>query len=110
MYRKGTGNDKQRIDSRNRTLFLYRNFSQAIKKIIALGFFSTDRIVKQEVRVTTRVGIGLSVLANKQSHIYIEVVFQTAMNKKTFAKQISVVLSFVFVSFVKFWGSFDFAL
>ena len=30
MYKKGTGNDKQRKDEGNRTLCLYRNFSQAI--------------------------------------------------------------------------------
>ena len=30
MYKKGTGNDKQRKDAGNRTLFPYRNFSQAI--------------------------------------------------------------------------------
>ena len=30
MYKKGTGNDKQRKDAGNRTLCPYRNFSQAI--------------------------------------------------------------------------------
>ena len=36
MYKKGTGNDKQRKDAGNRTICPYRNFSQAIR-----GF--TDR-------------------------------------------------------------------
>ena len=30
MYKKGTGNDKQRKDAGNRMLCAYRNFSQAI--------------------------------------------------------------------------------
>ena len=30
MYKKGTGNDKQRKDAGNRTICPYRNFSQAI--------------------------------------------------------------------------------
>ena len=30
MYKKGTGNDKQRKDAGNRMLCLYRTFSQAI--------------------------------------------------------------------------------
>ena len=30
MYKKGTGNNKQRKDAGNRTLCPYRNFSQAI--------------------------------------------------------------------------------
>ena len=36
MYKKGVGNDKQGKDAGNRTLCLYRNFSQAIKLCIIL--------------------------------------------------------------------------
>ena len=32
MYKKGTGNDKQRKDAGNRMLCPYRNFSQAIRR------------------------------------------------------------------------------
>ena len=32
MYKKGAGNDKQRKDAGNRTLCLYRNFSQAMSE------------------------------------------------------------------------------
>ena len=43
MYKKGTGNDKQGKDAGNRTLCLYRNFSQAINPLITWPTH-TDRV------------------------------------------------------------------
>ena len=51
MYKKGTGNDKQRKDAGNRTLCPYRNFSQAITKVLAFMPYkiNDDRIFRESV-------------------------------------------------------------
>ena len=50
MYKKGAGNDKQGKDEGNRTLFPYRNFSQAIKWRIVPGNGRPTLINKQNGR------------------------------------------------------------